>query len=455
MPLTKDAFRTGTSGYQQSDVDAWWAANASGPAPIVPQSLIGWNHGGGRDAISMYNYGTGKKDKKSRRGRTKEEADFLNFFNKVAVDPYRRQSGLSRAAGGVLSVAGTISGAGPVWTAMNAAANYGNGALANPTTASGVKFQDPKAGTLGASGTNTGMAAIGDIPSYSPLGTPSGAGLSGSTSMADSKKKAPKGGQYQYRDSWFSDMGQAALGRAGELADRPYTPYEGERVAGLSDNEQQASGIASGMGESYAPMRQRLQGGFSQDNLGQFMNPYTDAVLGARTRAIGDEFTRQSSALDRNKAATDAFRSGRTDLQRARLGASRMRALDEATNEVKAAAFESGKDSMFRQGSQDIGAIGAFSSADSNQISALGQTGGADRSVRQAQADFDYGQHLERRDWSMNNLNALLTAIGAVNPAAGTYTLGGKKEGGSSGTDWSAIIGLAGSIAGEYYGGGG
>lgn len=267
--------------------------------------------------------------------------------------------------------------------------------------------------------------------------------------------KAPKGQEVKgsrtsSRDPWYSAAGQFALGRAIDQSDRPYEAYGGQRVAGLSQNEQQASGLARSAFGQVQPYTQRLSGGFSGQNISAFMNPYTDKVLASRKRGISDEFGRQMGDISRNQAATDAFRSGRSDLARSRANAARLRALDDATAETEAAAFESAKDSMFRQGSQDLSAIGAISGANRSAQEGLMQTGGTERSISQANADFGYGQFLERRDWDVNNLNNLIAAIQGVGSTAGTTeTMYGKKPKKST---FGSLLGIAGTAVGSIFG---
>lgn len=268
-------------------------------------------------------------------------------------------------------------------------------------------------------------------------------------------KKTPKGMQVKdsrssQRDEWYESAGQFALGRAVDLSERPYEAYGGNRVAGLSANERQASGMARGAFDRVQPYMRRLEGGFSGANISNFMNPYTDKVLESRKRGITDEYGRQMGDISRNQAATDAFRSGRSDLARSRANASKLRALDDATAETEAAAFESAKDSMFRQGAQDLGAIGQISAADSQAQQGLMATGGTERAIDQANRDFDYGQHLERRDWDVNNLNNLISAIQGVNSTAGTTETNYKKK--EKKSTWGTILGVVGTAVGAMYG---
>ena len=473
MPAGRGGF-TGNP-YNQDEVNAWWTESGQeGPPPVVPSSLAGMTRTGTRFGPRL----TGADGKS--RPYTQEERDFDNFWTRTSYDPYRQQSGVSQLAGGLIGAGFDYVG-GPVAAAIQAVDKYGNKALGtNDTTVSrdGVSFGTPTtaAAPNTAASPNTAqdrpigsMAQIGQQPTYAPLsptagqpntalssnlaGSPGFTGTPAGTPMVDTKK-LPKGVAYQTRDPWFTNTAQAALGRATQMADRPYTPFEGERVAGLSANEQQAGAMAAAPRE-YTNQIDRLGAGYTPEAISGFMNPYVDSVLGARTREIGNNYTTQMAGLDRNAAATDAFRSGRSDRQRSRLQGSQLRAIDEATNDTKKSAFENAQQAYFNQGSLDTSAIGAIEGANRSRVGSLSETGAADRSVRQAEDDFNYGEHLERRDWDMNNLDNLLKAIGAVNSAAGTYTYGGNKDKKSDEADYAAIAGAIASAYGEYNSSGG
>lgn len=293
------------------------------------------------------------------------------------------------------------------------------------------------------------MTSAPKTPAFAP------GSYEGYLQSASAPSKAPKGmtktgSRTASRDPWYEAAGQFALGRAVDLSERPYEAYNGQRVAGLSANEQQASGLAQGAFSQMQPYMSRLSGGFSGENISNFMNPYTDKVLGSRVRGINDEYGHQMGDISKNQAATDAFRTGRSDLARSRANASKLRAIDDATNETNAAAFESAKDSMFRQGSQDLSAIGAISGANRSAQEGLMATGGTERGIEQANRDFQYGQFLEKRDWDVNNLNNLIAAIQGVDSTAGkTEDTYGKKPKKST---WGSILGVAGTAVGSIFG---
>lgn len=127
------------TGWQQADVDARWAAiGQKPPAPLVPATMIGWANQITRGprmlkvSPATKNLAELKKagikwTNKGWRGLTREENDFLNFFYKVAADPYRKQSGISKVAGGILQVASVAI---PAMSYFTAVAEAGNAALA-------------------------------------------------------------------------------------------------------------------------------------------------------------------------------------------------------------------------------------------------------------------------------------------------------------------------------------
>lgn len=254
---------------------------------------------------------------------------------------------------------------------------------------------------------------------------------------------------------WYSDAGQAAGTRATDIMNRGYSGYAGERIAGLGANEQGALSAAGSLGDKTQPFMSRLQSGFTPGVLDQYANPYTDSVLGARKRSIGEEYGRQSSALASNQAAMDAFRTGRSDLARSRLDANRIRALDEATNQTKSDAWDKSMQAYNNQNQSDIGALGATTNSELGRIGALGATGKDERGIRQGQNDFNYGQFLERRDWDVNNLGPMLEFLRAGGNAAGANSSSTSTGSSGAGGMLGGVAAMAGQFMQNYKGGGG
>lgn len=231
-----------------------------------------------------------------------------------------------------------------------------------------------------------------------------------------------------------------AVQRAQQLSQRRYAPFQGTRVAGLSGYEQQAGRMAGQYGDAVsARMR---QGAPSTADLAPFQNPYLDKVLGNQRRVIGEEYGRQSAKIAQNQNATDAFRTGRSDLQRSRLDQNRMTALGDAEAAGQAGAFDR---SLAAYGQNQEQQRGAFQTAQG----ALANSGLAQRGVNQAGLDFNYGQFLEQRDWDVNNMGPLLNAISTAR--GGSSTTSSMNPGGKD--YWGAAAGLVGqglSVYGDY-----
>lgn len=273
----------------------------------------------------------------------------------------------------------------------------------------------------------------------------------GGAIIANNNKPKTSSSSTESMPSWYTDAATSAGSRASDIMNRQYSQYAGNRIAGLGANEQSAYSAAGALGDKTQPFMSRLQAGFSPGALSQFSNPYTDSVLGARTKAIGEEYGRQSADLQRNQAATDAFRTGRSDLARSRLDNNRIRALDEATNQTKSDAWDKGLSAYFNQNQSDIGALGSTTNSELGRIGALSSTGGTERGIRQGQNDFNYGQFLERRDWDVNNLGPMLQFLQSTK-TGGTTSSTGTQSNGAGG-----YLGAAAALAGQFMqkGGGG
>lgn len=224
---------------------------------------------------------------------------------------------------------------------------------------------------------------------------------------------------------WLKKKNKSAVARAEALSNRPYTPFTGQRVAGLGQNERAAGALARNYSAGLQPYLRGLTSStqFDPSQLSQYEDPYLDRVLESRRRVIGEEFGRQSADLGRRQSAMDAFGTGRSMLARSRLDEARMRALDDAEAEARSGAFNAamgfyGDDR--RLGAQaNLGALQSTINAQNAQMGALAQTGATERSIRQAGMDFDYGQFLEGRDWDVNNFGVLLDALRTAQGAQG------------------------------------
>jgi hypothetical protein len=252
------------------------------------------------------------------------------------------------------------------------------------------------------------------------------------------------------------------LERATELSNREYTPYEGERVAGLSQNEDLAKNLAfdnaaSGKVQSYYDKAEGQIDASTQDynaeNLAKYTNPYTKNVVDIGIREANKDFENQRSDLRSNLAASDAFGSDRGALLESELSKNHEQNVGDITVRGMSDAYDRGQQAFFADSDRRTRAAQAYQSVgndvtqmNTSQLRDLLATGGLDRLLNQAQLDVNYADFIEERDWDINNLQPMMEAIAT---AKGVQSPSGAKK---SGGTWSTVLGAAGTIIGAYFG---
>lgn len=129
----------------------------------------------------------------------------------------------------------------------------------------------------------------------------------------------------QTYDPFVGAASRSALARATELSNRKYTPYTGQRIAGMSVNEQQAGALAR---TGYDDARRMITEGTSAVEGGgtnAFLGEGADLVRGSATNQYGDEAAAAFRAGAGNygdsqqminastRGFNDAFKSGDID----------------------------------------------------------------------------------------------------------------------------------------------
>lgn len=259
---------------------------------------------------------------------------------------------------------------------------------------------------------------------------------------------------------YITSGSEAAVGRGMEALNRPYTPYEDERVAGLSENEAMASQMArdtAGVGMGYLSQGADALGGitsFDQANIGAYMNPYIEQVLNRQQEALGEAYGGRKSELGQKAGMVSAFGGGRQTALETGLEEEYLDSTAAMQEAGLASAFDratglwgSDMDRLIAQSGAYGGLAGQAGASASSDIRNLAGTGLTERSIDQAQKDFDYQQFIESRDWDINNLGPLLEAL-SMAPYETTTT--SETEGSKLGT----AVGLASTIGGFLAGGG-
>ncbi len=261
--------------------------------------------------------------------------------------------------------------------------------------------------------------------------------------------------------AWLESGSQKAVGIAERIADRPYTPYEGQRVADLSEGETVAGERALGMGQDYQTDLERSrelteQGvqSFTDADMQGYMSPYIEGALDPAARELREEIARQQQGISGAAGMQGAFGGARHGIAEAEGRRGGLEAMSDLYGRGYQQAFESAKDQfnrdrdVFARGAEQFRATGqAGQQMLTQDIQNLMTTGGLKRQLEQAGLDFDYQQFVEARDWDITNLGPLLDTLSTV-PHTKTRTEKTKK--GAMGT----ILGVAATVAAAYFTGG-
>jgi len=253
--------------------------------------------------------------------------------------------------------------------------------------------------------------------------------------------------QTQTVDPEFKQRALEVYSRAQTVADRPYTPYTGEMVAGFTPQQQQAftqfgqAATAAQPAIGQAQELTRRVGAYQPQTVAQAMqaytNPYEEQVVSqalsdidrsrqmAQTQGAAQAIRAKSfggsrqgvAEAETNRAAFD--QAGRTAAQlrsagfetAAGLGSRDIASAQQAEAQRLAAAGQLGQLGAAQQAALTQGAQGLFGA------------GGAQQQLDQAQLEDAYKQFAEERGYPLEQLNVLQQALGMFpNPMTTTST---------------------------------
>jgi hypothetical protein len=264
-------------------------------------------------------------------------------------------------------------------------------------------------------------------------------------------------------DPEFKAAALDVYGRAQQIADQPYTPYEGARIAaptaamtaGLQRLAQVEPTAATTMGLQqlaqagqvgpgtatidYATSLAMQPTGIAQ-NIGQFTNPFQTQVINTALQNI--EMQRQQQQLGNQAAATRAraFGGSRQGVQEALTNqaalmaagqtagnlafqgfgqAAQLAQQDVAARQAQATQLAGlgGQQQAIRsqQAQQLLTAGGIEDALRQQQAQQLMQVGGAEQATQQAQLDLAYQDFLRQQQYPLQQLGILQAGLGQLN----------------------------------------
>ena len=261
--------------------------------------------------------------------------------------------------------------------------------------------------------------------------------------------------------AWLEQGSQQAVSRGREIADRPYTAFEQQRVASFDPNEQRAYELARTEGGDYRgdlqrsrELAERGSQSFLDADIEAYMKPYIEGALEPAARELREEGLRRKKAAGQEAGMAGAFGGSRAAIIASEASGKSLEAISDLYERGFASAFESAanrfdQDRIAARASseqfRDLGSEGQRMLT--QEMQSLLVTGGLQRSLEQANLDFDYQQFIEARDWDITNLQPLLAALSGV-----PYTRTTTTE--TSGGEFQAVLGAAATVAAAYFTGG-
>lgn len=235
----------------------------------------------------------------------------------------------------------------------------------------------------------------------------------------------------------------------------PFTPYEGERVAGLTDLQQQAISGYGGLDmgapafQQAADVYSTIAGeGLSPERIQSFMSPYTQNVIDASMRDLARQRDISLNELGAAASAAGAFGGSRQGIAEAET----QRAFAETAAETAARLREAGFSQAAGLAQADLaqrmaaaqGGMGAAGAGLQQQVAGLGAqmaAGEAERVLNQQALDALYEQYMLQMQYPLTQFGVATGAAGAIPAGYGTTT-GTKTERDPMGT----IGGILGGI---------
>jgi hypothetical protein len=240
-----------------------------------------------------------------------------------------------------------------------------------------------------------------------------------------------------------------ALGMAREYADTPYKKYEGDRVAAMTGNEQQAYNLSN----QYAGtlINQVPTEKFTDADMSAYMNPYIKNALDPAAREVALAGAKRRNEIASQAQSVGAFSGSRQILREREADKGTEQSLSDLYGRGYAEAFDRGAALWSADQDRALRAVGLKSDILDRDVARLLTTGQNARQIEQMQKDFDYAQFIEGRDWKGRNA-AMLTDI--LRGLKGSYSETTTTKSKSS-DPLGQILGAAATVAGAYFSGGG
>lgn len=251
-----------------------------------------------------------------------------------------------------------------------------------------------------------------------------------------------------------------AVQMAMDRSNQSYEAYGGQRIAGLSENEQLGmEGFRNEQGrydQDFDKARGALEGITSFTDEGvqeQYMNPYIEGVLQPMARRRDRAFGESKAELARTSGMRGAF-GGRQRLSENLLQQSNQEGMDDLYAAGYGTAFDKATQLHGQEQDRQLALAGAYGANAQGQADTNSQTlrnmmesGFIDRSVEQSELDFKFMEYIDEREWDVTNLSTLVQTLQGV-PSESTVQTDSTQTTQTKDNAVKTLIGVAAIVAG-------
>lgn len=203
--------------------------------------------------------------------------------------------------------------------------------------------------------------------------------------------------------------------RSQAIANRPYIPYQAQRIAEFDPYQVQAQEGIAGLQapEEFSLARGMMQdpGKFTAQEAQFYMSPYESAVSDVAARKMREEAERQQIATNLSAAKQGTYGGGRQAVMEGMRNRDLMTGVGDLYAQQRQAAFLNAQEQFERDraarmaAGQGLAGLGTTrQTANIQRLGALGEAGKTRQDQQQLKLDTAYQDFLRQRDYPMEQL---------------------------------------------------
>jgi hypothetical protein len=211
---------------------------------------------------------------------------------------------------------------------------------------------------------------------------------------------------------YFKEIQERTLRTAENVFTTPYQGYTGQRIAGLTPQEQQVANVYSTQILPQAGQLAQIGAQtFDTATMQQYMNPYQEAVIQSTLSDLGEAYGQQQRGMAAQAIGAGAFGGSREGVERA-LGRERyLQQVGDVSSRLRQAGFESGAQRFAQDRATQLASAQAQLSGLAGAAQGLTQYGSLARGIEQAELAEQYRDFIEEREYPAGQIRQMVGAL--------------------------------------------